>query len=849
MAEYVYLFDVGGERTASTFATFDDNRLSTLAELELSRLQVTANSAGVGQAGATLTATSGKHYIECVFHGFDALNSSTRIGFSDADTLTASQLPGSIFSSTGFAPGSGVLYSEGSSVQICEPVPKGAVISLCLDIDTGFYQILVNGAQVYIAEIGQFPDINLRVWLSVSCASGFGLRGFVNFGQRAFEYEPPAGFSSGLFELGAVMPIVRFAEQSITLDFEDDALPNVHYSGRVLQGSKFPTRREVSTWTTGKTASRVGTGEVVVINTDGEYQGLVSDDYRDQPVIVRRLRKGADSTIAVQVAEMVVDRARSDGATVRLSMKDKIAKLDVAFQRRLFLPNVADSAANQPYPALLGTARSIPPVIYDEATRAYAITDRTIDRIGVIRDKGDPLDPSGSPEDWSYNETSTGFVLRNDPQGKLTVDASSVGSAGDQDAVDILGGIGNPFSGGSNVAGFVDSDGTFSGEPYGAEETGGKLRLFYGPSGPVTANAGVNPTVGPCTIGAVYRARISIEEISYHAGNRGITVYLAGNVGSLIYATMTAVGNYTITFTAQSEDVFLTSAQAVAGGDSNQRAAVIAKFTLEDVAAEVISAYDEVIPGIGLEDFAREVIENRAGLTSDDWSPTSAAAVDDGYDVGVFIAQAQTCRQVLDAVMDTYSASYWQDRVGKIRFGRMRDPNRVVSPDTDYDWSFDESNMLGRPSIYIDTAPGLSTSITCRRNWSVYSDGEFVTDTVDVPLALRARLSRQYQFTRTSSANLAQAYKHAVVNDPVVSYTDDPDQGQAEINRVCDMFPVLRYWIEFDVPVTDLNEFTAEPFETMLVSYPDEPLLSAGKLFEIRAVEFDGETVKFLGWG
>lgn len=836
-----------------TYATLDPNQLSAAGELELSGLVVTADSsAALGQSRSTLALSTGSWYVESLFYGEGDLGSNCRIGIGTSAAVLSNVI-GSDIASYAYRLDTGQVYNNGAVVATFSGASKGDIVSLAVGLDesTPSLYFYINGAGIGSVAI---EPADYYIFAAVQSSVAYEMRAFVNFGQRLPEKSTPTGFTAGWYTEAADPDTLRIASQSYTTTNSDDPA-NTFYDGRFPESFSLATTRSITVWPWGRSGgSRAGVTGLQIIDPDRSFDVLLSDDYRDQNVTIRLLDEGDSFADAVVVASAIFDGVSGDDNGKSIRLRDKLSKMDTPLQRRLFLPNAADSAANQPIPVILGTARNVDPVLYDEFNLAYAVHDDRVNSIVVVRDKADPLDPTGSPEDWSYNETSSGFLLNVAPQGKLTADVSTTGGISST-VVDMLGGDGNPFTfAGSpgELQNWTTNSGTNSGEPYGTTDSELIYALmFTGPSGPAAVSpymlAGV--TLVP---GSTYRLRVTIGSISYHGGARGSSLRVGHSASSDELGWITSAGEFTLTFVAAGTDLYLTAQQDAAGGDGLRRELRVDSVTLEDVTATIVTDFDATIAGITLAEYAQEVIENRAGFTAADWDVDSAIAVDVGaYDCGIYARNPITCRQALDAIIDSYTGFWFQDRRGVIKFGRLFAPGGPDdSPTPDADWTFTAGDILSDVTVELDTAKGLSNSIACRRNWSVFGDSDFVTDTVDVPLALRAKLSREYQFTRVSAVNLAECYQHALVAAPIPSLIDDPEDAQIEIDRVCSIYSVKRYFYTFTVAMTSRNEFTMEPGQTVHLTY-DAATLDSGKRLMVAEVEADAfrGTVRVRAWG
>ena len=836
MSRPVLLIELGGELPQADFATFDATTIGPSLELELSSLVVVpiATSNNQRNARSTLGKSTGRWYVEATFYGQDDLDTlPVAVGVLPA-AASASEDVGKAAGSVGYRPGTGVIRAADSTVETVQVAVAGDVIGIDFDLDSSprvvtFY---VNGARVS-SDIPLTDPGVYRVAMTVGGAAE-GIRGFINFGQRSFE-RPVAGANLGLYDQSAAPAVARFASETFITDTTDTPASTTYF-GRLSESFDTYTERGATFWPWGQSGGTNSIGDVEVINNDGALDGLLNG-YRDQPIRMLRVLQGQAYASAVEFASGIVSQVDAVGEN-RLSIKvrSKVDRLSVPLQRRLFLPSTSENAANTPWPVLLGTARNIPAILYDQPNLALAVSDRPVQSVVVVRDQADPLDPSGSPSDWFYTPDQSGFFLEFDPFGKITADASSTGGSGSDPTPDALAGVGNPFVWGSTLVGWGDVTYATVDEP-----AGGGLRIVG--DWPSSSWAAV---LNALTIGQSYRWRATVTRYEY-------TPPLGFNAGFLItygplitpvYGQISGVGEATGTFIATTDDIYI----AVNNSDNAPKLIEITSFTVEPTQAVDPASLDDPIVGINLADYAQEIIENRAELLSSDWDRPSAEAIGT-YDLGAWFGTPTTCLQALDTVIDSHTAAFFEDRLGKIKFFRLLDPDNDESPPSAAVFDFTENDIIGDLEVKVDRGVGLSNQMACRRNWSVFTEGEFVTDYVAVPVNLRRRFSREYQFTRQSSTNLASVYRHATQANPVPSAIDDPNDAQFEIDRISALYATERRDYTFTVGANN-GEFEIEPGDIVTMTIARFGLDSGKRLlvYKVRA-SFFGNTVTINAWG
>lgn len=849
------------------YAVFDGATLPAELELELGGLQVAVVSSlgSPRTAVSTVAVRSGRARFEALFWGPDGvLSGAAAVGLVEAG-YSASSRVGSSASSVAYWPGEGQIRSDGTLIATVAKAQLGDVIGVELDLVSvsPTLSFSLNGIVLYSGGYA-LPGSPSEAFAAVSVAGGVGdLRAFCNFGQRAFEHPPVAGVEVlGFFQQRAAAELLRFASETYTTQ-PTDTPANTTYEGRIRQGAAFEVARAVSFWPWGNSGAGSSLGQLEIIDPNDEYAALFSDDYRDQPVRLLLVEPGAPLSSAVVVAEGLLERveATEDAKRVFLSPKSKL--LEVPLQRRLFLPNAVESAANGPRPVLIGAARQLEPVLFDEFGQRYAVSDTAVQTIAVVRDRGDPLEIVGSPGDWSYLPDSSGVDLNAEPVGKLTVDASSSTGAGAPVIVDLLGGIGNPFvpDGGSPAdeepVGWTTTESN-TGIVRTVDVVGGGLRLFRASSSPAAGTypaATVAGSPSPCVPGRGYRLRFSItqyEPQTIQPDTHGLEVRHGLN-GTLIGRAQ-SVGAFLFTFVATGSDLTLQLGQRFQG-TAGAQTIVVEGLTLEDAEDAALAQASAALPAVPLVTLARDIIEARAGLDTADWSSASAEAADPlGHGAGFFTRGAATCKQALDALLVSYAAALFESPDGVLSFARLEDPvaRLAGSPTVEPDWVFGPSQILDPGySVRVDTAQNLTTAALCRRNWTQLSPSELVTDQLDVPPAARALFGKRYQAARYAATPVGSSYRHAVGASPVELLFDEPDDAQAEIERIAALYSLQgwRRFISFSVPWSDAEEFLAQPGDIVRLDHAAAGV-EAGTLALVYSVRADvfRQTVAFGVW-
>lgn len=222
------------------------------------------------------------------------------------------------------------------------------------------------------------------------------------------------------------------------------------YKARVVNAEQFSIKRRPSVWPWGDTSIQLAAfGQLQLDNYDGFYGFLVGADLRDTLVTIKLPQAMAFGTAtliedAPVICTCILDNVTCDNEDViTLTFKDMLSLLDKPLPVRINPPFVDSGAANRMVPLSFGACRNVAPLLIDEANRLYQLHDSQITNVGAVRDMAAILDPNATPPQYTPALSASGIQLQVLPEGKLTVDCSSVGAQvtipGD---VDVLDGIG-----------------------------------------------------------------------------------------------------------------------------------------------------------------------------------------------------------------------------------------------------------------------------------------------------------------------------------------------------------------------------------------------------------------------
>lgn len=662
-----------------------------------------------------------------------------------------------------------------ATVDLCE---KGDIIGVWVNIGDGSAPTVTwfrNGVPQYTASL---PDSG--PWYLAATTAGpdaAGLKVWINTGQRAFIYPVPG--APGWYEFPEEVPAILVATDDYITPADDD-LPNTIWDGMIADDG-VEIVQELKFWVDGDVRSARGSAVSIPVAHDGSLDWLMTVDTRDLPALLQTVERGASYATAVNVATMIVDDIQIvDQNTIKITAVSSMSELDQPLQRNIFPPSADPVVAGKPWPIALGAARQVTPVLVDPVNRIYALTDLGIVGVGYVRDKGAPLDPAAMPPGYVIGDDLRTIVLETDPEGKLTADVSNIGgSVPPTLSEDVWLSYGNPFTDSGGVPANFDQQ---SNAAYVAT---GKCRLT---SPGLSGSAYIGLSTASCTATRFYRYHIEIASIPGTHTFGTPTLSISTSTG-YPQVSWTAAGTYEGIIAA----LGTFTPRLILNNALTGTSALINKVYL----LEIPDTYNPAeIQPITLTDFVREVIENRAGWSADSWSLADTTAIDAvGYaGIGFFDASSITIRNALDSAMSAYGACAWTDEDNVLRFTRLTDP-ALETPVGE----ITEDDLLSELTCKPDLAPGLSTQMQFRKNWTSMNDTDFVTDYVTVTGATRRALSQPYQGIVASATPLAPMYAHAVYAEPIGVLLDAEADAQAEIDRICDYYSVPRFFYTTEV--------------------------------------------------
>jgi hypothetical protein len=894
------------------YSIYDQSNIGASLGLSNSNMVVTttANGLSVNRMVRCLYPASA-YFANCewIVYGTGSITNMAYVGVDDGSGLLTNYV-GQGTHGYGFKLSDGKLYNNGAAVATFTACALNDVISMAYNPITlglsfyqngnllGTYTLPSSGPWYPAASIGSTVAGDLSV--------------FFNGGQQAFQY-PLGGTFGWWTPVADINPVRVASEDftALTSDSVPNAVYDGVISTQasslklVRMVNPWPWRQNRSSFSGGESYGSITIDDPGVLQADGSYAqaygNLLTLDVRDSPITISRVTaqdSGGSADSAQAIATGVVDRVDTAGDFGKtIYIKDAMAILDQPVQRSLFLPNVDTSAVGRPLPIVVGCVRTVSGILTKSAVpQVLQFTDAPIAQIGGVRVAGKSYN---NPTDWTFSTDQRSLIygsvtFPNGPQGKATADISTVGGsvASLTDILAVLGTHGGLFylySSGTDLTAAFNvggSPGAGSGGPTwagsGSDPVNPYPRLEFGPEGDLGSYEYISTVSNVCAAGHTFVAEIYVESSAPIPTNTSAPGYIYAGViaGAMqsgdaweynphVQNTVTnnalqGVTYLTFTNTYASAKPFVLGYQANNfAGPFGEGLAKIKYVKVYDVgnATSFVN-----LTGTNLATLLQTLIETEGGLTASQWGIASAQAIDTstGYtSLGMYVDKPQTIRNACQPALDSHCADFYIDRSGVVQVFRLVDPGTVTSSGT-----IDESVILGPVNagtieqgatlgasqdsmiaVTPDNAPGLTTKMGARRNWSPYTQGDFgSTSLTDAPNSLRYALTSTYQNIAASGVQLSRSYFIAQQQEPIPSLFDLVSEAQTEIDRVCALYQQLRYF--YAVPVKADFSDSYDIGQAWQLVYPRYGL-SAGKAVLIVGITEDPikEQLTLICWG
>lgn len=239
---------------------------------------------------------------------------------------------------------------------------------------------------------------------------------------------------------------LRYATESYVTG-ADDTPAHTWVDGRIQQPANF----QRSCFDGGKTfgASRVGAGELILVNADGALDALIDFGFDGRAITLRRGEVGPGSAGVpswTTILRGTMQSAEIGWRLVSLRLRDRQAELDRPLQGNRYagsnvLPagveGVAEDLAGKPKPWGWGRVFNISPPCVNTSRLIYQVHDGAVASIDAVYDRAAPLTAGAAyanQADMEANAPAAGyfqvwaaggmFRLGGAPAGQVTADAT-----------------------------------------------------------------------------------------------------------------------------------------------------------------------------------------------------------------------------------------------------------------------------------------------------------------------------------------------------------------------------------------------------------------------------------------
>ena len=199
---------VGGE-VSGNYCTLNPLQNSTLHVLSDGNLRITGNTGGYGATAGTIGMSSGKWYWEQTLTAVVAQD--INLGIGNRDTVLDNSYIGQTARSYGFSSNSRK-WNGGVDSVYTTAWTNGNIIGLAFDADAGTLTLYKNGVSLGVAFSG-IPSGD--TYFPMAAAYGTTSISNLNFGQRAFAYTAPSGFSP---LVDTLLPTPTIAKPNTVMD-------------------------------------------------------------------------------------------------------------------------------------------------------------------------------------------------------------------------------------------------------------------------------------------------------------------------------------------------------------------------------------------------------------------------------------------------------------------------------------------------------------------------------------------------------------------------------------------------------------------------------------------------------
>lgn len=215
-------------------------------------------------------------------------------------------------------------------------------------------------------------------------------------------------------------PTARYFSTQRFISKPTDTPANTPFLPRVKDTIEYTREVGCTAWGNSRTQAAIGT--IDLINTDGALDSMLTEVWRDRIVTIRRGLETQAYDDHEHVAYAVVDRVTTpDFYTIRLTLRDKGALLDVPLQRSMYPALIqAPTLEGTHRPVCIGECEGVPLTLVNAGELDYDVHDDVPLAIDEVTDKGVILNTNTSDPEWEENTDSSVFGIKRltNPAGK-----------------------------------------------------------------------------------------------------------------------------------------------------------------------------------------------------------------------------------------------------------------------------------------------------------------------------------------------------------------------------------------------------------------------------------------------
>lgn len=280
-------------------------------------------------------------------------------------------------------------------------------------------------------------------------------------------------------------------------------------------------------------------------------------------------------------------------------------------------------------------------------------------------------------------------------------------------------------------------------------------------------------------------------------GTDAENIYIAGQAPLFTPAFKSLSFTYEFTVPASNVDRQLGFIITPSAGNSGTTGQGTGSASIYGVKIELVGAFvSEPLSGIAVTDYFTEILVNRQGEAAAVFNATDTAALGfrvDGSQIpwGNYFTTPPKIPDALQQCADQFCACIFTDSTGVIRIKQLVDPSNPIGRTVVA--LFDDTCVKRPIQQAVDHADGLTTCGGARRNWKIFADSDFVTDTSIVTANIKAAYMRNSQFLITSSRVPAGQYSVAIAADTRDFLFDLASDAQLELDRVVGIYSYNSY--------------------------------------------------------